>query len=683
MATVSALSWNGVSKAEVGVEVPLLALEMEDLGGHARSGLAAVAHVPRLAVGVELLGEYRGSGLTQTTYLVRRAGGQVVHVSRLLYLVVSEIDASRTVGEIAAQVTEAYGRTVSAANVEYLLANKLAPLALVAAGEGVSHLRGPDPAILALKVRRTLIPAPVVQHVARLFQPLFSPFIVIFALASLIASDVWLFSGGRLGSATRSILLDPVLMLLVLGLGVLSMLFHECGHAAACRYGGARPGVIGVGFYVIWPAFFTNVTDSYRLRRAGRLRTDLGGVYFNALFALLLAATYLTTRYVPLLAAIVIVHLEIIQQLLPSLRFDGYFILTDLVGVPDLFQRIGPTLRSMIPGQPADPKVRDLKRAPRLILTAWVLVVVPLLAAELVLIVVRTPSLARTFARSLDVQAQQVAAQFGRAEVAAGLVSLISVLLLVLPTAGLCYILLLTGKRFLRQAIAANRRHRALRIPSVVAVLLVATALAVHWGLLSLGSREASSSRQVAVGHAATLVTVGQPPSDAAPAVVPSPLAARAAPSPSPEPSPLPGNIDGMQTNLVIPAALLLLCAISCAEIGRRMNSMRPGASRSPAATAACEATNRTARRSRHVLTLQLAERIRILVRFKLSANAGDWIDPARRARRAVGAVQGWLLARWRVERTNSAVRNRMYRILSRPGRPGLPRSGRRSARRR
>jgi len=272
----------------------------------------------------------------------------------------------------------------------------------------------------------------------------------------------------------------------------------------------------------------------------------------------------------------VMVHLEIIQQLLPSLRFDGYFILTDLVGVPDLFQRIGPTLRSMIPGQPADPKVRDLKRAARLILTAWVLVVVPLLAAELVLIIVRTPSLARTFARSLDVQAQQLAAQFGRGDVAAGLVSVISVLVLVLPTAGLCYILLLTGKRFLRQAIAANRRHRALRIPSVVAVLLVATALAVHWGLLPLGSREASSSGQVAAGHEIP-ATISRPPAHAPPAVIPSPPATRAAPSPSPEPSPLPGNIDGMQTNLVIPAALLLLCAISCAQIGRRMNWKREG----------------------------------------------------------------------------------------------------------
>jgi hypothetical protein len=58
---------------------------------------------------------------------------------------------------------------------------------------------------------------------------------------------------------------------------VASAAFHECGHATACRYGGARPGNIGVGSYLVWPSFFTNVTDSYRLDQAARIRTDLGG----------------------------------------------------------------------------------------------------------------------------------------------------------------------------------------------------------------------------------------------------------------------------------------------------------------------------------------------------------------------------------------------------------------------
>ena len=225
--------------------------------------------VPQLAAGVEPIGEYQGSGLAEATYLVRNAAGQVVHLSRLLYLVATAIDGRRTVGEVAEQVTEAFGRTVSAGNVEYLLANKLLPLGLLAVADPAGPA-GTDAALLTLKLRRTIVPEAGVQVLARLFGPLFRPVMVALVLTALIASDAWLFGSGRIGSASRYVLLHPLLLLLVLGLSVVSMLFHECGHAAACRYGGARPGVIGMGIYLIWPAFFTNVTDAYRLGRAGR-----------------------------------------------------------------------------------------------------------------------------------------------------------------------------------------------------------------------------------------------------------------------------------------------------------------------------------------------------------------------------------------------------------------------------
>lgn len=445
--------------------------------------------VPRLAPGVEPLGEYQGSGLAEASYLVRHPGGQVVHLSRLLHLVLSGIDGSRTVSEIAARVTAAFGRTVSPSNVDYLLTHKLVPLGLLDAGEGAGGTAGATQqpsAVLALKLHRTIVSAAGVQNLARVFRPLFNPFVVALVLTCLVASDVWLFGSGRLGSAFRYVLLNPLLLLLVLGLSVLSMLFHECGHAAACRYGGARPGVIGMGFYVIWPAFYTNVTDTYRLGRAGRIRTDLGGVYFNAIFILPLTAAYLATGYAPLAGAVMLIHLEIVQQLLPSLRFDGYFILADIIGVPDLFRRIGPTLRSLIPGRPADPRVGGLKRSARIMLTGWVLTIVPLLFAELALIILNGPSLVRTFAHSLQAQIDAAVTQFGLGDFAAGLVTVISVILLVLPMAGITYILLRTAWSISRQIFIATRRRPARRLSAATIALLVAAGLALHWGLLRL-----------------------------------------------------------------------------------------------------------------------------------------------------------------------------------------------------
>ena len=486
-----ASSRDRVSNADIGSAVPYRVPEIQRLLRRARRAPAAGAYVPRLAPGVEQFGEYQGSGLTDATYLVRNPGGKVVQVSTLLHLVLSGIDGSRTISEIAARVTADFGRTVSAGNVEYLLVNKLGPLGLLAVGEGAeaADAAGQDQAqaLLALKLHRTLVPVAAVQHIANLFRPLFNPVVVVAVLVGLIASDAWLIRGGQIVSALTYMLFNPLLMLLVLGLAVVSLLFHECGHAAACRYGGARPGIIGVGFYVIWPAFFTNVTDTYRLGRAGRIRTDLGGVYFNAVFALVLVDAYLATGYAPLVAAIFLVHIEMIQQLMPSLRLDGYFILADLIGVPDLFKRIGPTLRSMIPGRSADPGVGGLKLRARVGLTAWVLFVIPMLGGQLTLMILDGPALVRTFVRSVDAQAHDVAAAFGRIEIADGLLSTVSLVLLVLPMVGLGYILLSMGRRAVRSVIKLNRRHPVLRVPSVAVVLLVAAALAAHWGFLPIG----------------------------------------------------------------------------------------------------------------------------------------------------------------------------------------------------
>jgi putative peptide zinc metalloprotease protein len=498
-------------------------------------------HVPTLLPGVELLGEYQGSGLAEATYLVQKPGGQAIQVSRLLYLVLEEIDGVHTVSEVAERVSGAFGRTVSADNVGYLLASKLAPLGLAPGGGAHATPPPQDQPLLGLKLRHTMIREAAVQHLANVFKPLFHPVVVTVVLASLIGSDAWLVRSGKFSSSFQYVLLHPMLLLMVLGLAVTSMMFHECGHAAACRYGGARPGVIGVGFYVIWPAFFTNVTDTYRLGRAGRIRTDLGGVYFNAVFMLPLIAGYLKTGYLPLLAAVFLIHMEILQQLMPSLRLDGYFILADLIGVPDLFRRIGPVLRSLIPGQPVDPRIGNLKRAARLTLTTWILIVLPLLLFELTLIVMNGPNMVRTTAQSLDDQVRVLISDFAHGDIPSGAVGVISAVLLVMPIAGLTYILLTLGKKGVRAVIAACRRRPVLCLPYATAVLLVAAGLATHWGLLPVSGgapRPTSATRTPVTG-----------------VVIQRPVAAQAAARPAAQPAASPKTAKARKAVMLTPVS--------------------------------------------------------------------------------------------------------------------------------
>ena len=75
--------------------------------------------------------------------------------------------------------------------------------------------------------------------------------------------------------------------------------------------------------------------------------------------------------------------MQMVQQLLPLLRFDGYHLLADLAGVPDLYHRIRPTLLGLLPHRWSDPENRVLKPWTRAVITFWVLVTIPMMALML------------------------------------------------------------------------------------------------------------------------------------------------------------------------------------------------------------------------------------------------------------------------------------------------------------
>ena len=228
-------------------------------------------------------------------------------------------------------------------------------------------------------MRVGVVPPKLVGAAAGALRWLFLPPVMALVLGAVLAFDAWLFTSHGISSGLTQVIEQPSIALALFALTAGSLAFHEVGHAAACRYSGGRPGAIGVGIFVVWPAFYTDVTDSYRLPRAGRLRTDLGGMYFNAVFCLALVAGYLATGFEPLIVAVVAQHVLVVDQFLPWLRLDGYYLMADVIGVADLFQRIGPVLRSMLPRRDADPRVEELKPWARRAVKIWVVTTVVVL----------------------------------------------------------------------------------------------------------------------------------------------------------------------------------------------------------------------------------------------------------------------------------------------------------------
>jgi putative peptide zinc metalloprotease protein len=430
---------------------------------HGKTGSVARSHtdVPRLVDGVQLLGEYQGSGYQESRFLVYRPDEQAILLTPLLYRLLVGMDGRRDLAELADLVSAGQERTVDADGVRYLVERKLEPLGLVVLHAPAEAVPVADP-LLTLSARGVLLPARVVRIIARLLAPLHLPPVVVATFGTLLALDAWMFTSGHTDAAFRETVADPAFMLLTVALLLASALFHECGHAAGCHYGGARPGAIGVGLYVVFPCFYTNVTDAYRLNKIGRLRTDLGGIYFNGIFIVVLGCTYLMTDYPPLLAAAVLVHAQILQQLLPTLRMDGYYIVADLVGVPNLFGLIAPVVNDLLPGRGGRHTRRtdtNLRPVVRRVVTGWVLMVIPFLVGGLILMVMRAPTylgIAWSESAARAVAAGEDAAHGAVAGVA---LQVVSIIMLWLPWVGIGLLLVRILSR-LAKAVAGTGRRR-------------------------------------------------------------------------------------------------------------------------------------------------------------------------------------------------------------------------------
>lgn len=372
-------------------------------------------------------------------YLVRRADGQVILLTLALYLIISGLKENHSLDRVARDVSQQLGQPVTKDVVTQVINVKIKPLGILHDPSVVlvatASVEAERP-LLSLTMRGTLVPPRVVRALTWLFHPLYWPFIISSALCSLLVADYYVLFVNGVSEELTQIQNQPILILPTFGILVASMVFHEIGHATACAYGGGKPGRIGFGVMLVFPALYTDVNDAYRLSRAARVRTDLGGVYFNAVSIVLLTLVFIDTGYAPIIPAVVFIHITMLQQMLPLVRLDGYYVLSDLVGVPDLFGRVKPVLVSLIPGR-HDDRVDQLNPGARRIVAAWVVMVVPILLGTTLLFLWYMPTFVRNSYHSFQEQWIEANYSFEDHRWAALSLAVISLVLLSIPFLGL------------------------------------------------------------------------------------------------------------------------------------------------------------------------------------------------------------------------------------------------------
>lgn len=111
-------------------------------------------------------------------------------------------------------------------------------------------------------------------------------------------------------------------------------LFHEFGHSSALMHYNETPRRIGVAVYFIMPVLFSDVTNAWKLKKWQRCIVDLGGIYFQLMLSFILFIANYFWLKIPLLeTAIIFSMLEVINNLNPFIRMDGFWLVCDALGI--------------------------------------------------------------------------------------------------------------------------------------------------------------------------------------------------------------------------------------------------------------------------------------------------------------------------------------------------------------
>jgi putative peptide zinc metalloprotease protein len=124
-----------------------------------------------------------------------------------------------------------------------------------------------------------------------------------------------------------------------------SKIIHELGHAMACKHYGCRVPTMGVAFIVLWPLLWTDTTDAWRLSdKRERLRIDGAGMLAELTLAALASILWAVAPEgafkgaMHMLAGITWV-MTLFINLNPFMRFDGYYLLSDALDIPNIQDR--------------------------------------------------------------------------------------------------------------------------------------------------------------------------------------------------------------------------------------------------------------------------------------------------------------------------------------------------------
>ena len=147
--------------------------------------------------------------------------------------------------------------------------------------------------------------------------------------------------------------ITPSNMLLLLGLTGAIKVIHEIGHGLTCRRYGGECHELGLMFLVFAPCLYANVSDSWRLTKRQRVAVSAAGIVVELVIAALAVFGWwfsLPGAFQQLcLGAMFVSGIStVVVNGNPLMRYDGYFILADVVETPNLAEKSSAVIREFV-----------------------------------------------------------------------------------------------------------------------------------------------------------------------------------------------------------------------------------------------------------------------------------------------------------------------------------------------
>jgi putative peptide zinc metalloprotease protein len=280
-----------------------------------------------------------------------------IKINKDVYQALSLIDGDKKLELISGELKERYDKEISTKQLYDLLYGKLIPYGILKGFEDkVKPYKKPP----YLKLSFIIINEKTLNHIVNKFHFLFHKKVAIttlFAAIAFISAVFYLKLDVYRTFDVQSCFVYFVVLM------ALSVTFHEIGHATAASYFGANHGGIGGGFYLFKPVYYADVTDIWRLKKTQRIIVNLAGIYFELLFSSvllligLIVDNYMFT-FIPL-----VISVSTLFNLNPFMRSDGFWVISDLINKPNLFQhsikRIAEIFRCFFSRKPVKWKFTD------------------------------------------------------------------------------------------------------------------------------------------------------------------------------------------------------------------------------------------------------------------------------------------------------------------------------------